>query len=165
MELWDARHEDGSLAGFDLVRGELIPEGYYHLVVEVLVRHVDGDHLLMQRDLTKLGYPGYFEPGASGSALKGETPDEAAKRELFEETGIVATNLKELYHTRDGQTLYVMYQCLTDWPKDGITLQAGETMNYRWLNQSEFLSWLQSDEVIAIQRKRLATYAQSLMKK
>ena len=50
MEIWDGYWEDGSLANIDLVRGEPIPNGIYHMVCEILVRHTDGDYLLMQRD-------------------------------------------------------------------------------------------------------------------
>lgn len=42
MELWDAYLEDGAPAGCELVRGEAIPAGLYHLVSEVLVQHEDG---------------------------------------------------------------------------------------------------------------------------
>lgn len=31
-EIWDAYNKDGTLAGFDLIRGEKIPNGIYHLV-------------------------------------------------------------------------------------------------------------------------------------
>ena len=51
MEIWDGYNSDGTLAGVDLVRGEPIPEGIYFMTVEILVRHVDGDYLLMQRDI------------------------------------------------------------------------------------------------------------------
>ena len=53
MEIWDAYRADGSLAGCDLVRGEPIPPGLFHLVSEVLARHTDGGYLLMQRDWRK----------------------------------------------------------------------------------------------------------------
>ena len=43
MEIWDGYLMDGSLANQDLVRGEPIPKDLYHLVSEILVRHVDGD--------------------------------------------------------------------------------------------------------------------------
>ena len=49
MEIWDGYFSDGTLANYDLVRGEPIPQGLYHLVCEVLVRHVDGEYLLMRR--------------------------------------------------------------------------------------------------------------------
>lgn len=88
MEISDGYRKDGTLAGCDLVRGELIPDGLYHLVAEVLVQHIDRSYLLMQRDWSKDGYPGVFEATAGGSALKGESPTDAALRELKEETGI-----------------------------------------------------------------------------
>ena len=36
-----------------LVRGENIPDGMYHLVGEIIVKHKDGTYLLMQRDYKK----------------------------------------------------------------------------------------------------------------
>ena len=47
VELWDAYNADGTKAGFDLIRGEDIPKGYFHAVAEVFVLHEDGDILLM----------------------------------------------------------------------------------------------------------------------
>ena len=93
-EIWDAYLSNGEKAGIDLVRGELIPEGLYHLVVDVAIRHVDGDFLLMKRSQNKATDPGLYELSAGGSALKGESPFDAAKRELFEETGIVLDNFE-----------------------------------------------------------------------
>lgn len=88
MEIWDAYYPDGTLAGCNLVRGKPIPDGLYHLVSEILVRHIDGDYLLMQRDPRKPNYGGFFEATAGGSALKGEDAYCCAKRELHEETSI-----------------------------------------------------------------------------
>ncbi|MBR6753881.1 MAG: NUDIX domain-containing protein, partial [Clostridia bacterium] len=88
MEIWDAYLQDGTKAGMDLVRGEPVPEGLYHLVSEVLVRHEEGDYLLMQRSFEKPNYPGFWEATAGGSALKGEEALSCAIRETREETGI-----------------------------------------------------------------------------
>ena len=88
MEIWDGYRIDGSLAGVDIVRGEPIPRGIYFLMVEILVRHTDGDYLLMHRDTRKKAFAGYLEATAGGAALKGEDPYTAALRELKEETGI-----------------------------------------------------------------------------
>lgn len=72
MELWYAYNEDGTLAGFDLIRGEGIPSNYFHLVSEAVIQHTDGDYLLMQRSFEKENFPAIWEIGAGGSALKGE---------------------------------------------------------------------------------------------
>ena len=55
MELWDAYN-----AGFEkientlLVRREKIPDGLFHLVCDILVKHTDGTYLLMQRNLKNI---------------------------------------------------------------------------------------------------------------
>lgn len=140
MELWDAYDENfRRVEGVSLVRGEPIPAGAYHLVCEVLVRHTDGSYLLMQRDPRK-HHGGLWEATAGGSALQGEQPLDCARRELREETGIRAEELQELGRVRSADTHYVEFLCETDWPKDGVTLQEGETVAYRWVSRTEFRS-------------------------
>lgn len=158
MELWDAYKKDGTLAGCDLVRGEQIPEGLYHLVCEVLVRHTDGSYLLTQRDLSKPNYAGLFEMSAGGSAVKGEKACDAARRELLEETGIEAVSLQHLYTVRTIHTIYEGYLCETDIPKDRIVLQKGETISYLWLDKKAFLKFVDSEKCVPARRKRLEGY-------
>ncbi len=95
MELWDLYDEQMNLIeGRTVTRGaEPIPDGMYHLVCDVIVRHTDGSYLIMQRD-GKKHCGGMWEATAGGSAIKGESPLECAVRELKEETGIVAENIK-----------------------------------------------------------------------
>lgn len=38
MELWDAYNADGTLTGFDLIRGEKIPSGCFHMVCDSITR-------------------------------------------------------------------------------------------------------------------------------
>lgn len=155
-EIWDAYYEDGTPAGFDLVRGEPIPEGLYHLVADVTVRHRDGDFLVMLRDRSKPLSPGLYECTAGGSALKGETPLEAAKRELFEETGILAAHFVPIYRiVTAGNSICHGFFCMVDCDKASVTLQEGETAAYKWLPEEEFLSLLNSDAYVPSHRKRL----------
>ena len=159
MERWDARYRDGRLAGFELVRGEPVPDGIYHYVVEITLRHRDGSLLLMQRDISKQLFPGYYEASASGSVLQGETALQGAKRELAEETGIRSGEWQELGRSlaEAAGAIYINYLCLSDWPKQDIHLQPGETMNYRWVSQAEFLADYE-DRLIGYQRDRLRHY-------
>ena len=147
MERWDAY--DGELRrieGMSLIRGEDIPAGVYHLVCEVLVRHADGSYLLMRRDPRK-HYGGLWEATAGGSALQGETPLDCARRELREETGIRAEELRELGRVRSANTHYVEFLCETDWPKDRVTLQEGETVAYRWVSREELIA-MRKEELV-----------------
>lgn len=147
MELWDAYNKDfEKVNGTILVRGEQIPNGLYHLVCDVLVKHTDGTFLLMQRDPRK-HFGGMWEATAGGSALLGENPLECAKRELTEETGIVPSQLTEVGTVISKDTIYVEYLCITDWNKYDITLQEGETAAYRWVSR-EALLHMKKDELV-----------------
>ena len=149
MEKWDAYDAQlNKIEGVTLVRGEQIPDGAYHLVCNVLVRHVDGTILIMQRDFKK-HFGGMWEATAGGSALKGETPLDCAKRELYEETGIVAQELTEIGRAivEERHAIFVQFVCVTGCKKDEITLQQGETIAYKWVTQSELLN-MKKDEVL-----------------
>ena len=160
MEIWDAYYKDETKANYDLVRGEEIPKGFYHLVCEVLVKHIDGSYLLMQRDFNKETFPGKYEASAGGSSLKGETPIECAFRELKEETGITATSLEEIYHvvSEENQRIYHGYLYIVDCDKDSIILQEGETISYKWMEKEEFLNFVNSNEYAGAHGKRLKAY-------
>ena len=149
MELWDVYDaEFNKLEGKTLVRGEPVPDGLYHLVCDIIVKHTDGTYLLMQRDPRK-HYGGLWEATAGGSALVGETPLECAVRELREETGIISTELTQvgMVTDREAHSIYVEFLCVTDWDKDAVTLQEGETVNFRWVGREELLH-MKADELL-----------------
>ena len=162
MEIWDGYLSDGTLAGIDLVRGEPIPDGIYFMTVEILVRHTDGDYLLMVRDSSKPAFPGYLEATAGGAAQKGEDPLSAALRELREETGIVAENLEPIANMLYHRMLNYQYLCITDCDKSSITLQEGETVGYKWVNEGEFTDFVNSDKMIPTQKERYEPYFKKL---
>lgn len=141
IEIWDAYDRNfNRIESAQLVRGEVIPEGIYHLVCEIIVKHNDGTYLLMQRDYAKhLG--GMWELTAGGSALMNETPIECATRELQEETGIESYNLKEIGRIihDEYRSLYVEYLCITDWDKNAVVLQEGETIDFKWVDKTALL--------------------------
>ena len=143
MELWDAYNSDGTLAGFDLIRGEKIPLDYFHMVCEAVIQHIDGDYLLMQRSYNKEIYPGKWEIGAGGSALKGESNREAVLREIKEDTGIATGELQEIYNIihQEHQAIYYGYLLKTACAKDSIQLQENETIAYKWISQNELLEF------------------------
>lgn len=142
MELWDAYDSKlNKIDGVTLVRGEQIPDGYFHLCSEIIVRHTDGTYLIMQRDKRKhLG--GMWEATAGGSALQGEDPLSCARRELFEETGIESDELIEIGRVLhySHKTYYVDYLCITDADKNNIVLQDGETSAFKWVTAKELRS-------------------------
>jgi 8-oxo-dGTP diphosphatase len=138
-EFWDAYDRDfHRMDGVTLTRGKPLPPNVYHLVCDTAVRHADGTYLLMRRDLRK-HRGGLWELTAGGSALRGETPAACAARELREETGISAETLTEIGRAvqPERHSLYVEFLCAADCPKDAVTLQPGETMDFRWVRREE----------------------------
>lgn len=147
MELWDAYDKDfNKIEDMTLVRGEEIPAGVFHLVCDIIVRHTEGEYLLMKRDPRK-HFGGMWEATAGGAAIHNETPLECAVRELREETGIAANELVEVGRTSNRNTFFVEYLCVTDCAKDSVVLQAGETVAYKWVSREELLSMKKSELV------------------
>lgn len=156
MELWDAYTRDGKRTGQTLVRGEPIPDGLYHLVCDVLVRHRDGSYLCMKRSSTKDIYPGYYEATAGGSALAGEDPLQCIRRELEEETGIVCEEFTKIGYDISRDTLYHSFFCTVSCDKNSVCLQPGETEDYVWMTEPEFIRFI--DEMIPPRKKRLMPF-------
>ena len=158
MELWDAYHADGTLAGRDLVRGEAVPGGLYHLVVSILVEHQDGTYLLTKRDPRKPSWPSVYEASAGGSAQKGESAEQAAHRELREETGIAAETLLPLYQERGEHTLYHNFLCRTAMDKNAVRLQEGETVDFCWVTREKLLQMEAARPRILVAQKGILAY-------
>ncbi|MBP3568237.1 MAG: NUDIX hydrolase [Lachnospiraceae bacterium] len=160
MELWDAYTKDEELTGDTLVRGEEIPQGLYHLVCEVLVRHMDGSYLCMKRSTEKPNYGGWYEATAGGSALKGEDKWQCVKRELYEETGILCDGFEEVARLCEErkQAFFYTFVCTVDCNKSSVKLQEGETEGYLWMNEAEFKEFVNSDKMIPSNRRRYEKY-------
>ena len=147
-ELWDAYDREGNRLGFDLVRGEPLPEGVWHMVAEIYAVTLDGRVLVTRRHPDKI-WGGLWEI-TGGGVVKGETPLQAAVRELREETGIVATDLTQVGTVIDPEiqrAIYVEFLCVTDWDKEAVTLQEGETVDFRWVSREELLG-MEADQLV-----------------
>ena len=156
MELWDLYDKDGKRTGevWERRHGNYldIPDGRYHLVSDILVQHSDGSYLLTKRHPGKDIYPGYWEASAGGSAQLGEGPEECAKRELFEETGILCDRFE----------LVKIYLARVDCDKEAITLQEGETTEYKWVDVAGLLEYAESELAIKPSVERYRDYYNKL---
>jgi len=86
MEIWDLYDRDRCPTGRTAVRGERLPEGTYHLVVDALFLNGKGETLLQLRAADKDVMPGIWSV-TGGSALAGEDSAAAMIRETEEEMG------------------------------------------------------------------------------
>ncbi len=146
-EAWDVYDaEFKKIKGETLLRCDKVPKGKFHLVVSVILRHVNGSYLLMKRDLEK-SCGGKWDFTACGAAKIGESALEAAVRELKEETGISCSELKEVQKglREEHRMIVVHFFGITDCSKDSVILQKGETIDYKWVTRDELLTIKGSD--------------------
>ena len=166
-ELWDACDREGNLLGFDLVRGEPMPQGAWHLVVEILALTPDGRVLVTRRHPDK-SWGGYWEY-TGGAVVKGETPLAAAQRELREETGIdlPEAGLRPVYvDPRPGidglNSIYHCFLAVFDPAEQTLRLQEGETVDCRLLPWPAFLEFVETGEIVTPIRRRLRDHREEL---
>lgn len=93
MEVWDLYDENRNLTGKYCIRGEEIPDNYYHLVVHVWIRNNKGEFLVSQRSESRPTNPLMWEC-VGGSVVKGEDSLTGAIRETKEEIGIDLSEVK-----------------------------------------------------------------------
>ena len=151
MELWDLYDKNRKLTGKILERGNLIPEGYYHLVVHIWIKNKDGKFLISRRSPDRKSYPLLLEC-QGGSVLKGENSLDGAKREVLEEVGVDLSNVegkliftKIRHHFRDIMDVWLFeYNGTIDLSK-ATTKEVCETM---WLSYDEIKNYLVSGELV-----------------
>lgn len=87
MEKWDLYTKYKEKTGKEHIRGERIPDGFYHLVVHVWIRNSKGEYLISQRSADRPTFPLMWEC-VGGSVLMGENSIDGALREVKEEVGL-----------------------------------------------------------------------------
>lgn len=87
MEKWDLYTKYREKTGREHVRGEKIPEGFYHLVVHIWIRNCKGEYLISQRSASRVTSPLMWEC-VGGSVFMGESSIDGALREVKEEVGL-----------------------------------------------------------------------------
>ena len=168
-EIWDLYDRNGNRTGETFVRKpgnyKDIPDGRYHLGVDILALHEDGTYLLTKRSDDKDVYPGFWEASAGGAAKSGEEPLEAATRELLEETGLTADSMElvnVLFKDSNSHAMFYSYLAHVSGDKNRVTLQEGETTAFKWVDRQGFLEYVDSDKSIVSHNQRYEKYIQSI---
>ena len=86
-ELFDVVDSNDVVLG-QLPRGEVHARGLLHRAVSIFVFNSAGELLVHRRSATKDQFPSLYTSSASGHVAAGESYDETAPRELYEELGL-----------------------------------------------------------------------------
>lgn len=145
-ERWDLYDEANRPTGEELRRGERMPKGRYHRVVEAWIRTPDGRYILQKRSMNKKNYPGYWSCTACGSAIKGETPEEAMIREMQEEMGIRLQE-DEMILDRiitEFPAHYYIYRIEKELTESDITMDPEEVDDFIFLDKDAIMNWVET---------------------
>lgn len=133
-EMWEVVDRDGTPVGRLTPRSDPhFDEGEYHFVVGTCVVAGDGRILVTRRAPGK-SWAGRWEFPA-GSALPGESPVVAARREVAEETGLELPlpEFSRMRRVRESVKLFELFVAATDEAGE-IVPQPGELDDYAWVH-------------------------------
>ncbi|HKP08538.1 MAG TPA: NUDIX hydrolase [Microbacterium sp.] len=138
-ELWDLWDAAGAPVGMTHRRGDpTFPDGLFHIVASVCVVRGDGLVLLTRRaEVKDWGLTWEFP---AGSALTGETSEQAAVRELGEETGVQVgiADLRLVGRLTERTALFDVYVARVD-GDPVLALDPAEVCESAWVPLSEAL--------------------------
>jgi isopentenyldiphosphate isomerase len=130
-------------------RREVRAHRLLHRSVFVLVRAPDGAVLVHRRADTKDIWPGRWDLAAGGVVASGESTDDAARRELAEELGIVDVVPRLLgrgtYADAEVAELATVYEVTWDGP---VRFADGEVVEARWVPAAELARMVGEQHVV-----------------
>lgn len=144
-ELRDLYDANSVKTGKTYRKGDIIPEGYYPMVVMVVIRNSNGDFLMQKRVKEKGG-----DWGVTGGHPKaGETPIEGIITEVKEELGLDFSqeNFIEYDSGCDGRDCYKMYFVNKDVELEDIIIQEDELSEVRWFSMEELKHMVETKEL------------------
>ncbi len=126
-------------------KGEVIPEGYYPMVVMVVIRNSKCEFLMQKRVPSKGG-----DWGVTGGHPKaGETPIEGIVTEVKEELGLDFSKEKFIEYDSgcDGKDCYKMYFVTKNLDIKDIKIQEEELSEVRWFSMDELKHMVEIKEL------------------
>ncbi|MBR2344089.1 MAG: NUDIX domain-containing protein [Clostridia bacterium] len=150
LEKWDIYDENRIKTGRTCERGGL-GEGEYHLSVHICIFDGRGRMLIQKRSEDKASWAGFWDISAAGAVVAGENSREGARRELYEELGL----LRDFTHIRPHFTFnyedgYGDVYLLTEdeHPTESLTLQASEVTAAKYASREEIFELIDGGEFI-----------------
>ena len=134
-ELRDLYDKNSNKTNKTYNKGDVIPDGYYPMVVMVVIRNFKGEFLMQKRAESKGGDWGV----TGGHPKSGETPLEGIITEVKEELGLDFSKEEFIEYDSgcDGKDCYKMYFVTKDIDIKDITIQEKELSEVKWFSMEE----------------------------
>lgn len=165
MEYNDIYDKNRALTGRVHLRGTPWLEDEFGLVVCVWVHDGHG-HILLTRRAPGKSFAGTWE-NSGGAAQAGEDSMTAIRRELWEETGILAgvSELEFLRSVRDKNCFYDHYCLKWNGTVDQVVLLPGETDAVQWVTFQEIHRMIQTGQICQIIARQFLEEEPQLLKR
>ena len=131
----DLYDKNSKLTGLTYYKGDIIPEGYYPMVVMIAIENSKGEFLMQKRVPSKGGDYGV----TGGHPKSGETPYEGIITEVKEELGVDISDKEIIPFASgcDGKDCFIMYYTKLDLDISEFTIQEEELSEVRWFSIEE----------------------------
>ncbi len=152
MEKWDIYDLYRNKTGKQIIRGGEIrlKDDEYHLTVHVAVFNTKGQLLIQRRCMEKSTFANMWDITCGGAVLAGESSQQGAERELFEEVGIEADfdgkRPQMTINFKNGFGDY--YSLVKDVDPQNLVLQKNEVAEVKYATEAEILDKIESGEFI-----------------
>jgi isopentenyldiphosphate isomerase len=145
-EILDLVDENDNVIG-KVTKSEMIKKRLLHRGSNIFVFNSKGEIFVHKRNKDKKIYPGYYDIVFGGTLESGDTYEEGAKRELFEESGIKNVKLDFLFKerfTNDKDDFFAcVYKCIFD---GEIKLQKKEIQFGRFMSIDEMENLIKKEK-------------------
>ena len=130
-ELRDLYDFDGNITTKTYHKGDAVPQGYYPMVVAMIIENSKGDILLQIRSQQKGGYLAV----TGGHPKSGESPEQGLITEVMEEIGVDISQdeLVKFDEGCDGKDCFKFYHILKEVDIEKCQLQEEEVSDLVWV--------------------------------
>lgn len=130
-----------------------------HRSIFILLVNDQDELLLQKRSQFKDSFPGYWTVSVSGHVTFGQTYDEAAKREMEEEIGLVLDlkPLQKIYIEEEREFAFIYKAHLKDEEMTKISFDQDEISEVRWVAVKKLTEFIKENDLTPSALKVLKT--------
>ena len=151
MEQWDLYNIHREKLPHTATRDvEPLKPDEFHLVVNVCIINSNNEMLIQQRQSFKKGWANMWDVTSAGSAVFGDTSQQAASRELFEEVGLQMdfTNVRPKFTINFDKGFADYYLVEADIDINTCRLQQEEVQAVKWASKETIFQMIEEGTFI-----------------